>query len=77
MDKWRTKKINLSIVPISNWDRNNWYDEKNYIWKNPKPYINDLKTLLAYNGMDLFRGTNLNLGFGTKKALFSYWSTLA
>ena len=61
------QKINLSIVPISNWDRNNWYDENNYIWKNPKPYINDLKTLLAYNGMDLFRGTNLNLGFGTKK----------
>ena len=54
-------------MEISNWDRNNWYDEKNYIWKNPKPYINDLKTLLAYNGMDLFRGTNLNLGFGTKK----------
>ena len=40
---------------------------KNYIWKNPKPYIKDLKTLLAYNGMDLFRGTNLNLGFGTEK----------
>ena len=61
------QKINLSIIPISNWKRSNWCNELNYLWKNPTPYINDFKTLLAYNGMDLFRGTNLNLGFGTEK----------
>ncbi len=61
------KKIQLTVIPLSNWKRSMWYHETLFKWNDPIPYIKDELTLLAYNGMDLFRGTNMNLGFGTEK----------
>ena len=61
------KKIQLTVIPLSNWKRKMWYHETSFIWKEPAPYIKNELTLLAYSGMDLFRGTNVNLGFGTEK----------
>ena len=61
------KKVKLMVVPLSNWKREMWFHETLLKWKNPIPYIKDELTLLTYNGMDLFRGTNMNIGFGTDK----------
>lgn len=61
-----SKKIELTIIPVANWKRDQWFSETKLVWKNPKPSIKNEETLLAYNGMDLFRGTNMNIGFGTK-----------
>ena len=61
------KKVDLTVVPLSNWKRDMWFHKSSLTWRNPIPYIKDEITLLAYNGMDLFRGTNLNMGFGTKR----------
>ena len=60
-----SKQVDLTVIPLANWDRQQWFDETNLIWKNPAPFLRDLNTVLAYTGMDLFRGTNLNVGFGT------------
>ncbi len=60
-----SKFVDLTIIPIANWKRDIWFDETNLPWMNPAPSIKNLETLLAYTGMDLFRGTNLNIGFGT------------
>ncbi len=60
------KRVKLTVVPIANWDRNYWYKNTDLNWKPPMPFIKNDETLLAYVGMDLFRATNLNIGFGTK-----------
>tara|TARA_A100001015_G_C15042732_1_gene740915 strand:- start:4170 stop:5477 length:1308 start_codon:yes stop_codon:yes gene_type:complete len=59
------KFVDLTIIPVANWERDIWFDQTKLPWKNPLPSIKNLETLLAYAGMDLFRGTNLNIGFGT------------
>ena len=35
----------------------------------PAPYIKDLNTLIMYTGMDLLRGTNINVGVWDRTAL--------
>ena len=60
-----SKRVDLSIIPMSNWDREMWYDQTKLVWRDPKPFLTDQVNLLAYTGMDLFRGTNMNIGFGT------------
>jgi len=60
------KRVKLTVIPIANWERDNWYNQTDLNWQPPMPFIKDNKTLLAYAGMDLFRATNLNIGFGTK-----------
>tara|TARA_X000001036_G_scaffold214174_1_gene200669 strand:- start:668 stop:1975 length:1308 start_codon:yes stop_codon:yes gene_type:complete len=62
-----SKRVELSILPLSNWNRDMWFNNTRLPWRNPNPYITDENNLLAFSGMDLFRGTNMNLGFGTKK----------
>ena len=65
-----SKKIDLTIVPIANWNRDTWFSESQLVWRNPAPLIVNEETLLVYNGMDLFRGTNMNIGFGTSTPYF-------
>ena len=59
------KRTKLSIIPMANWNREMWYSDTKLPLKNLTPYLKSLSSLLAYSGMDLFRGTNLNIGFGT------------
>ncbi len=61
-----SKRVDLTIIPMANWQRDNWFSDTKLIWRNPKPSLINENTLLAYNGFDLFRGTNMNIGFGTK-----------
>ena len=58
-------RVDLSIIPIANWERNQYLHETKLPWKKPIPYINDINSLIMFSGMDLLRGTNLNVGFGT------------
>ena len=67
-------RVELSIIPIVNWERNQYLDETNLPWKKPVPYINDINSLIMFSGMDLLRGTNLNVGFGTKSPYLIFGS---
>ena len=60
------KRANITIVPMANWRRDQYFDDTKLPWKNPAPYLKDLQTLIMFAGLDLFRGTNLNVGFGTE-----------
>ena len=60
------KRVDLTVVPMSNWDRDMWFDDTQLPWRNPAPFLLNPSNLLAYAGMDLFRGTNMNIGFGTE-----------
>ena len=57
---------------MANWKREQYIDETQLPWKKPAPYIKDLNTLIMYSGMDLFRGTNINVGFGTDTPYLSF-----
>ena len=59
------KRVQLSIIPVVNWDRSNYLDDTKLPWNKPAPYIYNMNSLLMYSGMDLLRGTNINVGFGT------------
>ena len=59
------KRVDLTVVPMSNWERDMWFDDTQLSWRNPAPFLLNPSNLLAYVGMDLFRGTNMNIGFGT------------
>ena len=67
-------RVELSIIPIVNWERNQYLDETSLPWKKPVPYINDINSLIMFSGMDLLRGTNLNVGFGTKSPYLIFGS---
>ena len=59
------KKVQLNIIPMANWERSMWFKDTKLPNKNLTPFLKKSSSLLAYVGMDLFRGTNLNIGFGT------------
>tara|TARA_A100001037_G_C15127951_1_gene627242 strand:+ start:78 stop:1502 length:1425 start_codon:yes stop_codon:yes gene_type:complete len=61
------KRVELSILPMANWNRDMWFSDTKLIWRYPTPSLRSEDILLAYTGMDLFRGTNMNVGFGTEK----------
>ena len=59
-------RVDLTVVPLANWKRSMWYDETGLPWISPRPDTPDLDHLLAYCGLNLVRGANLNVGFGMK-----------
>ena len=66
------KRAELLILPMANWEREQYLSHTDLPWKSPAPYIKDINTLLMYAGFDLFRGTNLNIGFGTDKPYLKF-----
>jgi len=67
-----SKRVELTVIPLANWQRDQWFDETGLLWRHPVPFLRDLNTTLAYTGMDLFRGTNLNIGFGTESPYLTF-----
>jgi uncharacterized protein YbbC (DUF1343 family) len=63
------RKLNLEliVVKMKNWQRDQWYDETGLVWVPPSPNIPALGSALVYPGMCLLEGTNLSEGRGTSK----------
>jgi len=60
--------VKLTVVPVSGWRRDLWYDETGLPWTPPSPNIPLLESALHYPGTCLFEGTNLSVGRGTDAA---------
>ena len=58
-------KANLTVIPITGWIRDMWYDQTGLRWRPPSPNMPDLTVATAYPGMCLFEGTNVSEGRGT------------
>ncbi len=56
---------NLKVVPLSGWNRSQWYDQTGLQWIPPSPNILTLTTANLYPGFCLIEGTNLSEGRGT------------
>jgi uncharacterized protein YbbC (DUF1343 family) len=55
----------LTVVPMSGWCREMWYDQTGMIWIPPSPNMPTLATATVYPGMCLIEGTLLSEGRGT------------
>lgn len=58
-------RLNLSVVPMTDWKRAMWYDQTDLVFRGPSPNIPDLETAAVYPGLCLLEGTNVSEGRGT------------
>jgi uncharacterized protein YbbC (DUF1343 family) len=63
-EKWIDAVPSLTIIPMSNWDREKIPMKKSK-WIKPSPNIPDAETALIYLGTCLIEGTNVSEGRGT------------
>jgi len=57
--------VDLTVVAMSDWRREMWFDETGLPWVPPSPAMPHLSTAIVYPGMCLVEGTNLSEGRGT------------
>ncbi len=58
-------KVNLRVVPVSGWRRDQLFDATGLPFRAPSPNLQDLEALLHYPGLCLFEGTVLSVGRGS------------
>ncbi|MEO7984681.1 MAG: DUF1343 domain-containing protein, partial [Bacteroidota bacterium] len=61
----RIKNLNLTIIQVQNWNRNQSVKEAGWQYIPTSPAISDAETALLYPGMGLLEGINVNEGRGT------------
>jgi len=59
--------LDLHLIPMKGWKRNQWFDETGLPWVLPSPNMPTIETALVYPGMCLFEGTLLSEGRGTTR----------
>ena len=57
----------LKVVPMTHWNREQWYDETGLPWVPPSPNMPTLDTAVVYPGMCLIEGTQISEGRGTTR----------
>jgi len=57
--------VDLSVVPMTGWNRTMWHDQTGLVFRKPSPNMPDLETATVYPGLCLREGTNLSEGRGT------------
>ena len=55
----------LTVVPMKNWHRDQWYDETALPWISPSPNMRNLNEAALYPGIGAIEGTNISVGRGT------------
>jgi len=56
----------LTVIPMRNWQRGDWFDSTNLPWVNPSPNMRSLNAAILYPGVCLLEySKNLSVGRGT------------
>ena len=55
----------LSVVPMKNWRRDDWFDDTGVAWMYPTPNLRNLVAATVYPGIGAIEGTNISVGRGT------------
>jgi uncharacterized protein YbbC (DUF1343 family) len=66
-ENYLKKKCRLTVVPMENWKRDEWFDETSLPWTLPSPNLPTLDSATVYPGQVMIEGTNLSEGRGTTK----------
>lgn len=56
----------LTVIPLENWQRSQWYDATGLPWVDPSPNIRSLEAALNFGGLGSLEATALSLGRGTE-----------
>jgi uncharacterized protein YbbC (DUF1343 family) len=65
-------QVELTVVPVQNWQRDLWYDQTGLLFRKPSPNIPDVVTATVYPGLCLFEGTNVSEGRGTSMPFLQF-----
>jgi uncharacterized protein YbbC (DUF1343 family)/CubicO group peptidase (beta-lactamase class C family) len=57
----------LTVVAMSAYRRNLWYDQTGLEWVNPSPNLRSLEEAILYPGVGLVEGANVSVGRGTTR----------
>jgi uncharacterized protein YbbC (DUF1343 family) len=60
-------KVELTVVPVRNWDHRQRFYETGLWWINPSPNMRTLEAAMLYPGIGLLEMTNLSVGRGTDR----------
>jgi SSS family transporter len=55
----------LTVVPMQNWTRSEYFDETHLPWTNPSPNLRSLTAATLYPGIGMIETTNISVGRGT------------
>jgi uncharacterized protein YbbC (DUF1343 family) len=55
----------LTVIPMRNWRRDDWFDATGLAWINPSPNMRNLHQAALYPGIGAFEQTNISVGRGT------------
>jgi uncharacterized protein YbbC (DUF1343 family)/CubicO group peptidase (beta-lactamase class C family) len=56
----------LTVIPMQDWDRGDWFDSTNLPWINPSPNMRSLNAAALYPGLAMLEySKNLSMGRGT------------
>jgi uncharacterized protein YbbC (DUF1343 family)/CubicO group peptidase (beta-lactamase class C family) len=55
----------LTVVPMKNWRREDWFDDTGLSWVNPSPNMRNMVAATVYPGVGAIEGTNVSVGRGT------------
>jgi uncharacterized protein YbbC (DUF1343 family) len=55
----------LTVVPMKNWRRDQWFDDTGLPWINPSPNMRNMNEAALYPGIGAIEGTNISVGRGT------------
>jgi uncharacterized protein YbbC (DUF1343 family) len=62
---WVVRDVDIRVIPVSGWKRNQTWPSTGLPWIPTSPNIPSPQSALAYPGMGLLGGVNLNQGLGT------------
>jgi uncharacterized protein YbbC (DUF1343 family)/CubicO group peptidase (beta-lactamase class C family) len=55
----------LTVVPMEDWMRGDWFDSTGELWVNPSPNMRNLTEAILYPGIGMIEGSNISVGRGT------------
>ncbi len=57
--------LDLTVVPVENWRRDQFFDQTGLLWTDPSPNMRSLTQAILYPGIGLIETTNVSVGRGT------------
>ena len=55
----------LTVIAMTGWRRNDWFDATGLTWTNPSPNLRSLRAAILYPAVGLIETTNISVGRGT------------
>ncbi|HEX6961728.1 MAG TPA: exo-beta-N-acetylmuramidase NamZ domain-containing protein [Lacipirellula sp.] len=63
--KERDIDVDLEVIEVENWSREDYWDRTGLTWVNPSPNMRSLTEAVLYPGMGIWETTNISVGRGT------------